>query len=92
MSPVRVFPNVEDVFACCELDCQFLDGYTLESCEKERHCPFAFQRRREENALDQARKDAAAGGGDHLPGVYPDGPWRSQISQSAKLKSVSEEG
>lgn len=49
-----------DPFACAETGCQYLDGYTLESCEKERHCPFAYQRRREENAIDQARKDEKA--------------------------------
>lgn len=48
----------DGAFACAETGCQYLDGYTLESCEKERHCPFAYQRRREENAVDQARKDA----------------------------------
>lgn len=48
-----------DPFACAELQCYFLDAVDLETCEKKQHCPFAYQRRREENAIDQARKDAA---------------------------------
>jgi hypothetical protein len=48
----------DEYIACCELECSDLDRSTLDYCEKERHCPFAHQRRREEAAIDQARKDA----------------------------------
>lgn len=54
---VRVFPNVEDAFACCEIECEHLAGRTLRECEKARCC-FTFQRRREEDQADRDRKDA----------------------------------
>lgn len=54
---VRVFPIIEDVFACAELQCYFLEVVNLDSCEKQ-HCPFAHQRRREESAIEIATKDA----------------------------------
>jgi hypothetical protein len=37
-----------DPFARAETGCHFLESGDLDGCEKERHCPFAFQRRREE--------------------------------------------
>lgn len=46
---------IPDPFACAELGCHYLDAGDLAGCEKERHCPFAHQRRREE---DQAARDA----------------------------------
>jgi hypothetical protein len=52
-----MIPEATVYFACAELSCYFLDTATLAECEKA-HCPFAYQRRREENAIDQARKDA----------------------------------
>jgi len=56
-----------DAFACCELECEHLSGKTLEDCEKQ-HCPFAFQRRREEEAIERERQirieeEARAGAG-----------------------------
>ena len=45
-----------EYIACCELECQFLDSDTLEGCIK-RACTFTYVREREENAIDQARKD-----------------------------------
>lgn len=48
---------IPDPFACAETGCHYLEAGDLDGCEKERHCPFAYQRRREENAIDQARKD-----------------------------------
>lgn len=48
-----------DVLACAELGCHFLKAGDLAGCEKERHCPFAHQRRREEDVIDQEAKDAA---------------------------------
>jgi hypothetical protein len=56
MTPVRVFPDVEDPFACSEIECEHLEGRTLRECERARCC-FAFQRSREEAAIDQARRD-----------------------------------
>ncbi len=49
-----------DAFACVELECPVLDLGTIETCEKERHCPFAHQRRREEKLIARARADAKA--------------------------------
>ncbi len=48
-----------DPFACAETGCHFLEADTLDSCEKERHCPFAHHRRRQEDQAEQERKDAA---------------------------------
>lgn len=42
-------------FACCELECVHLDGRLLVDCERQ-HCSFAFQRRREEDAVERERK------------------------------------
>jgi hypothetical protein len=50
----------DDPFACAELQCYFLDIATLPECEKAR-CPWTYARMREENAVDQARKDEARG-------------------------------
>jgi hypothetical protein len=47
-------------FACAETGCHFLDAGDLAGCEKERHCPFAHQRRREESAIEIEAKDAKA--------------------------------
>ena len=56
-----------DAFACCEIECEHLFGRPLEVCERQ-HCPFAFQRRREEEAVERERKlrieeEARAGAG-----------------------------
>jgi hypothetical protein len=51
-----VSPDAPEVFACAEIECEHLDGRTLQECEKARCC-FTFQRSREESAADQARKD-----------------------------------
>lgn len=51
---------MSDYFACAEIQCLYLDRFTLESCEKERHCPFAYQRRREEDLVERDKKDAKA--------------------------------
>lgn len=56
-----------DSFACCEIECEHLSGRLLVNCEKQ-HCPFAFQRRREEEAVERERKvrieeEARAGAG-----------------------------
>ncbi len=39
-----------EVFACAELECPSLESGDVANCERER-CPFAFQRRREEDAI-----------------------------------------
>ncbi len=46
---------MDGAFACCEIECEHLSGRLLEVCEKQ-HCPFAFQRRREEDAVERERK------------------------------------
>ena len=54
-------PNQADMaFACAETGCHFLEAGTLADCEKERHCPFAYQRRREEDLIEREKKDAKA--------------------------------
>jgi len=50
---------MSDPFACAELQCPHLDTSGLDYCEKERHCPYAHQRRREEDVIERERKDAA---------------------------------
>jgi len=57
----------DDPFACCELECEHLSGKTLGDCEKQ-HCPYAWQLRREEDAVERERKiriaeEARAGAG-----------------------------
>lgn len=49
-----------DPFACAEIGCEHLDGDTLDYCETKRHCCFAWQRRREEDAIEREKKDAKA--------------------------------
>jgi hypothetical protein len=49
-----------DPFACAETGCHYLETGDLDACEKERHCPFAYQRRREEDQAARDRKDAKA--------------------------------
>jgi hypothetical protein len=49
-----------DPFACAELQCYFLEAVDLDACEKKQHCPFAYQRRREEDAIERKKKDAKA--------------------------------
>ncbi|MCL5883853.1 MAG: hypothetical protein M1377_00605 [Deltaproteobacteria bacterium] len=56
-----------DPFACCEIECEHLSGRPLLDCERQ-HCPFAFQRRREEDAVERECKiriaeEARAGAG-----------------------------
>jgi len=48
----------DEYIACAELECEHLDNSTLDYCETAKHCPFAHQRRRAEQDLDQRRKDA----------------------------------
>jgi len=49
---------IPDPFACCELECVHLEGDTLDYCERERHCPYAHQRRREEDLIEREAKEA----------------------------------
>jgi hypothetical protein len=49
--------TMSDPFACAETGCHYLVAGDLDSCEKERHCPFAYQRRREEDAIEREAKD-----------------------------------
>jgi hypothetical protein len=46
-----------DPFACAEFGCHYLEAGDFDACEKERHCPFAHQRRREEDAVRRELKD-----------------------------------
>lgn len=46
-----------DPVACEALSCPDVKVHTVEHCEKERHCPFAHQRRREEDRAERDRKD-----------------------------------
>jgi len=48
---------IPDPFACAETECHYLVASDLDTCEKERHCPFAFQRRREEDQVAREEKD-----------------------------------
>jgi hypothetical protein len=50
---------IPDPFACAELDCGFLSVRNLQECEKSK-CPWAYTRRREEDAIERAEKDARA--------------------------------
>jgi len=54
-------PNQADMipFPCVELDCGYLSVRSLPECEKAR-CPWAYTRRREEDAIDREKKDAKA--------------------------------
>lgn len=52
-----VFQNIPDPFACCEIECEHLDGRTLRACEEARCC-FAYQRQREEELVEREAKDA----------------------------------
>ncbi len=47
-----------EFFACPELQCRCLDVGTLADCERQR-CEFAYQRRREEDAIKREAKDQA---------------------------------
>jgi len=47
---------IDDPFPCVELDCGYLSVRTLAECEKAR-CPWTYARRREEDAIERARKD-----------------------------------
>jgi hypothetical protein len=51
---------MNDPFACAEIGCHYLEAGDLDTCEKERHCPFAHQRRREEKQAARDRADAEA--------------------------------
>ena len=65
MTPaVRVFPDAPDTFACAELGCLFLEMATVAECERAR-CSMAYIRRREEDAIDRARKDEKQRTRDH---------------------------
>ncbi len=44
------------LFACAEIECPSLEGANVADCERD-HCPFAHQRRREEEAIERERKD-----------------------------------
>ncbi len=46
-----------EYFACQGLECSHLEESDLLYCEQVRHCPFAHQRRREEDRTDQQRRD-----------------------------------
>ena len=61
---VRVFPDAPDTFACAEVLCPALDTDTVEGC-KRKACPFGFQRQREEDEIDRARKDKKQRTRDH---------------------------
>ena len=53
---VRVFADGEDSFACSEIECEHLEGRTLQEC-KEARCCFTFQRQREEELVEREAKD-----------------------------------
>ena len=59
MSEPNQAHTIPDSFACAETECHYLVASDLDACEKERHCPFAFQRRREEDQVAREAKDAA---------------------------------
>jgi hypothetical protein len=50
---------LDDPFPCVELDCGYLSVRTLAECEKAR-CPWTYTRRREEDMIERAEKDARA--------------------------------
>jgi hypothetical protein len=43
--------------ACLALKCKAIDDQTVEWCEKEFHCAFAHQRRREQDRAEREAKD-----------------------------------
>lgn len=45
-----------DPFACCEIECEYLEGRTLQECEKTRCC-WTYVRRREEDRKKQREAD-----------------------------------
>jgi len=49
-----------DPFPCCELDCEHLDGRTLQECEKARCC-WTYVRRREEDLIEREAKEGKEG-------------------------------
>ena len=51
-----------EYFACEELECQHLRESNLKYCEEAKHCPFAWQRRGQQDRADAARRDAEAKG------------------------------
>ena len=48
---------MSDSFACAEFGCLFLELSTVAECERAR-CSMAYIRRREEDAIEQEKKDA----------------------------------
>lgn len=47
----------DDPIACSALKCRAVDSQTIEWCEKEFHCAFAHQCRRELDRAERDRKD-----------------------------------
>jgi hypothetical protein len=47
----------EDPVACVALKCMAIDVHPVEWCERVKHCPYAYQRRRDQDRAEREAKD-----------------------------------